>query len=86
MKLVAKGFMVGEYLFQLFPRPSPPPRPAAGRPLVRLNCLLTKKKNLDYSPDPVYGEFFRAVVNSRTTKETIDALVGAIEDHLVILN
>lgn len=41
---------------------------------------------LDYSPGPVYGEFFRAVVNSRTTKETIDGLVGAIEEHLVILN
>lgn len=57
---------------------------------MRLNCQLINKNNfvvrLDYSPDPVYGEFFRAVVNSRSTKETIDALVGAIEEHLVILN
>ncbi|KAH8151695.1 uncharacterized protein LAJ45_04317 [Morchella importuna] len=48
--------------------------------------LVAKGFMIDYSPDPTYGEFFRAVVNSRTTKETIDALVCAIEEHLVILN
>ena len=34
---------------------------------------------IDYSPDEVHGEFFRAVVNHRTTKETIDRLVETIE-------
>jgi threonine aldolase len=33
----------------------------------------------DYSPDATHGEFFRAVVSHRTTRETIDRLVAAIE-------
>lgn len=35
-------------------------------------------KTLDYSPSE-HGEFFRAVVNGRTTKEKIDELVRAVE-------
>jgi glutamate decarboxylase len=34
---------------------------------------------VDYSPHPTHGEFFRAVVSSRTTKDTVDNLVAAIE-------
>jgi hypothetical protein len=33
----------------------------------------------DYSPDATRGEFFRAVVSHRTTRETVDKLVAAVE-------
>jgi hypothetical protein len=33
----------------------------------------------DYSPDPTHGEFFRAVVNGRTTRQTVDSLIAVIE-------
>ncbi|KAL7273820.1 Glutamate decarboxylase 2 [Rhizina undulata] len=42
--------------------------------------LIRKGFMIDYSPDPTKGEFFRAVVNSRTQKETVDALIRAIEE------
>ncbi len=35
---------------------------------------------LDYSPDATHGEFFRAVVNGQTTKETVDRLVATIQE------
>ncbi|KAF8250180.1 PLP-dependent transferase [Wilcoxina mikolae CBS 423.85] len=41
--------------------------------------LIAKGYMIDYSPDLTHGEFFRAVVSSTTTRETIDGLIAAIE-------
>lgn len=41
--------------------------------------LIEKGFMVDYSPDADHGEFFRAVVNGHTSKETIDRLVKSIE-------
>ena len=36
---------------------------------------------VDYAPDTSRGDFFRAVVNSQTTRRTVERLVEAIERH-----
>lgn len=36
---------------------------------------------VDYAPDPSRGHFFRAVVNSQTTKETVDRLINSFEKY-----
>ena len=36
---------------------------------------------VDYAPDVSRGDFFRAVINSQTTKDTIDRLVEAVQRH-----
>ncbi|KAI5806314.1 glutamate decarboxylase [Geopyxis carbonaria] len=42
--------------------------------------LIQRGFMIDYSPDPVHGEFFRVVVNSRTTKERIESLIETIDE------
>jgi hypothetical protein len=68
--LLEKGYMVGMCDF------SPPD----SSNLFLLMGTCTNIKCIDYSPDITHGEFFRAVVNSQTTKETINSLVMAIEE------
>jgi glutamate/tyrosine decarboxylase-like PLP-dependent enzyme len=41
--------------------------------------LIERGFMIDYSPDKVHGEFFRAVVNSGTSKEKVDELIDAVE-------
>jgi len=36
---------------------------------------------VDYAPDVSRGDFFRAVINSQTTRGTIDRLVEAVQRH-----
>lgn len=36
---------------------------------------------VDYAPDPSRGHFFRAVVNSQTTKDTVDRLMNSFEKY-----
>ncbi|KAG0126895.1 putative glutamate decarboxylase [Tuber indicum] len=48
--------------------------------------LIAKGFMIDYSPHPIHGEFFRAVVNASTSRDTVDRLINTIEEHVILEN